>query len=192
MTSRRVTAKTLKDWLTDGQEIALLDVREEGALGRGHMFLAVNLPLSRLELSVGRLVPRQSTRIVLCDDGDGLSERASEILAASGYRQTWILDGGIKEWRTQGYEVFSGTYVLEHAFGHFITSRYGTPRVTAGDLMAKLEGGEAPVIIDTRPSVACRSSVFQPCYPACPGRSPWPVRLPSPLRNHWQGWSFIN
>ena len=151
MTSRRVTAKTLKDWLTDGQEIALLDVREEGPFGRGHMFLAVNLPLSRLELSVGRLVPRQSTRIVLCDEGDGLSERASEILAASGYRQTWMLDGGIKGWRAQGYGVFSGTYVLEHAFGHFITSRYGTPRLTAGDLMAKLEGGEAPVIIDTRP-----------------------------------------
>ena len=151
MTSRRVTARILKDWLTDGQEIALLDVREEGSFGRGHMFLAVNLPLSRLELSVGRLVPRQSTRIVLCDEGDGLSERAGEILAASGYRQTWILDGGIKGWRARGYEVFSGTYVLEHAFGHFITSRYGTPRLTAGDLMAKLEGGEAPVIIDTRP-----------------------------------------
>ena len=151
MTTRRVTAKTLKDWLTDGQEIALLDVREEGPFGQGHMFLAVNLPLSRLELSIGRLVPRQSTRIVLCDEGDGLSERASKILAASGYPQTWILDGGIKEWRAQGYEVFSGTYVLEHAFGHFITSRYGTPRLTAGDLMAKLEGGEAPVIIDTRP-----------------------------------------
>lgn len=151
MTSRRITARTLRDWLTDGQEIALLDVREEGAFGRGHMFLAVNLPLSRLELSVGRLVPRQSTRIVLCDEGDGLSERASGILAASGYRQTWILDGGIKGWRAQGYEVFSGTYVLEHAFGHFITSRYGTPRLTAGDLMARLEGGEAPVIIDTRP-----------------------------------------
>ena len=151
MTSRRVSAKTLKDWLTDGQEIALLDVREEGPFGRGHMFLAINLPSSRLELSVGRLVPRQSTRIVLCDGGDGLSERASEILAASGYRQTWILDGGIKEWRAQGYEVFSGTYVLEHAFGHFITTRYGTPLLTAGDLMAKLEGGEAPVIVDTRP-----------------------------------------
>lgn len=151
MTSKRVTARTLKDWLTDGQEIALFDVREEGIFGRGHMFLAVNLPLSRLELTVGRLVPRRSTRIVLCDEGDGLSERASEILAASGYRQTWILDGGIKGWQAQGYEVFSGTYVLEHAFGHFITSRYGTPRLTAGDLMAKLEGGEAPVIIDTRP-----------------------------------------
>ena len=151
MTSRRVTAKTLKDWLTDGEEIALLDVREEGAFGRGHLFLAVNLPSSRLELSVGRLVPRPSTRIVLCDEGDGLSERASEVLAASGYRQTWILDGGIEGWRAQGYEVFSGTYVLEHAFGHFITTRYGTPRLTAGDLMAKLEGGEAPVIIDTRP-----------------------------------------
>lgn len=151
MTDRQVTAETLKDWLTDGQEIALLDVREEEPFGRGHIFLAINVPLSRLELLIGQYVPRKSTRIVFCDDDDGLAERARYVLTAFGYSHVWRLGGGVGAWCDQGYQVFSGTYVLEHAFGHFITSRYRTPVLTAKDLMSKLENGENLIIIDTRP-----------------------------------------
>jgi hypothetical protein len=61
----------------DGQEIAILDLREELIFSRGHLLHARSLPLSRLELRMARLVPRRDTRIVLCDDADGLAERAS-------------------------------------------------------------------------------------------------------------------
>ena len=39
---------TLKSWLHDGSEIALLDVREHGQYGEAHLFYAVPLPYSRL------------------------------------------------------------------------------------------------------------------------------------------------
>lgn len=60
----REDAATLKDWLHDGQEIALLDVREHGQYGEAHLFYAVNAPYSRLEFEVARLVPRKTTRVV--------------------------------------------------------------------------------------------------------------------------------
>jgi rhodanese-related sulfurtransferase len=43
------TAPELKAMLQDGAEIAVIDVPEEGAFARGHLPLASNAPLSRLE-----------------------------------------------------------------------------------------------------------------------------------------------
>jgi rhodanese-related sulfurtransferase len=66
-------ALSLRNWLADGDEIAFVDVREEGQHGAGHPLLAVNIPYSRLEIEVQRLVPRPSCRIVLLDDADGVA-----------------------------------------------------------------------------------------------------------------------
>jgi len=48
----KVQAPALKRMLRDGQELALLDVREEGRFAAGHPLYAVPLPLSRLELRI--------------------------------------------------------------------------------------------------------------------------------------------
>ena len=69
-----VDVATLRGWLGDGGEIAFLDVREEGQHGVGHPLLAVNLPYSRLEIDIGRLVPRRACRVVLIDGGDGVAD----------------------------------------------------------------------------------------------------------------------
>ena len=44
-----ITATDLKSALHDGNEIALLDVREHGQYGESHLFYATSLPYSRLE-----------------------------------------------------------------------------------------------------------------------------------------------
>ena len=84
--------------LADGAELALVDVREELTFSKNHLLWARNVPLSRLELRFARLVPLLTTRIVLCDDGDGLVERAAAILANAGYTNLSYLDGGIAAW----------------------------------------------------------------------------------------------
>ena len=48
--SATIGADALRAALLDGEEIALLDVREEAAFGPEHILLAIHLPLSRLEL----------------------------------------------------------------------------------------------------------------------------------------------
>ena len=62
-----IDAATLKVWLSDGGEIALLDVREVGQFGEGHLFFAVPLPYSRFELALPALTPNPAVRLVLCD-----------------------------------------------------------------------------------------------------------------------------
>ena len=71
VTPRPVSAVAVKAMLGDGTELALVDVREELTFSQNHLLWARNVPLSRLELRFARLVPRKSTRIVLCDDNDG-------------------------------------------------------------------------------------------------------------------------
>ena len=94
-----VDAPTLKKWLSDGSEIALIDVREAGQYGMGHPFFAVPLPYSRFEIGLAALAPNPDVRMVLCDDGDRVAQRAVVRAAALGYRNVFILAGGVSAWR---------------------------------------------------------------------------------------------
>ena len=116
----------------DGGELAIVDVREELIFSQRHLLLARSVPLSRFELKFAPLVPRRSTRIVLCDDGDGLAGRAAAILAAQRlYRTSFILDGGVAAWEAAGFELFSGVNVPSKAFGEFVEHASGTPSIAA-------------------------------------------------------------
>ncbi|MGE5146531.1 MAG: rhodanese-like domain-containing protein [Candidatus Eiseniibacteriota bacterium] len=148
---KSVGARALRAMILDGAELALLDVREQGVFGRGHLLFASCVPLSRLELMIEDLVPRRSVRLVLCDGGDGLAERAARTLVGLGYTDISVLDGGTEGWRAAGFVLFSGVNVPSKAFGELVEHQCGTPRITATELAAKRDGGEDLVILDSRP-----------------------------------------
>jgi rhodanese-related sulfurtransferase len=135
----------------EGREIALLDVREQGAFARAHILLASNAPLSRLEIDVPRLVPRRAAPVVLCDAGDGRAGRAAAILARFGYSDVAVLDGGIEAWRNAGFMLFEGIHVPSKAFGEFVEATCGTPHVTVAELRRLGATGRKLVILDSRP-----------------------------------------
>jgi rhodanese-related sulfurtransferase len=150
--STRVDAVTLKALENDGKELAILDPREEGTYGQGHLLHAVNTPLSKLELNIDSLVPRRSTRIVLADGGEGTAERAAVRLKELGYTDIAVLDGGSRAWKQAGYETFTGMSVPGKAFGEWIALHYRTPEITAEDLHRKIAEGENVLILDSRPA----------------------------------------
>ncbi len=136
----------------DGGELALVDVREELIFSQRHLLLARSIPLSRIELKFAQLVPRRTTRIVLCDDGgDGAAGRAAAILARNGYSDLAILDGGVDAWAAAGYEVFSGVNVPSKAFGEYIEHESGTPSIAAAELEQLLREKADIVVLDSRP-----------------------------------------
>jgi len=140
-----------RDMLGDGAELAIVDVREELIFSQRHLLPARSVPLSRFELRFVPLVPRRSTRIVLCDDGDGLAQRAAAILARNGYTSLAVLDGGVDTWEAAGYEVFSGVNVPSKAFGEFVEHESRTPSIAAAELERLLRGGADIVVLDSRP-----------------------------------------
>ena len=62
--NQQIDALTLRQWLADGSEIALVDVRDGGPFSRSHLLVASNLPLSSLEVRAPALLPRRDARMV--------------------------------------------------------------------------------------------------------------------------------
>src|SRR5262245_37820412 len=145
-----VEAKTLKAWLSDGGETALIDVREHGQYGEGHPFFAVSIPYSRFEWALSPLVPRPGTRLVLCDRGDGVADRAARRAAALGYTNVSVLKDGVEGWRAAGYTLYAGVNVPSKACGELVEHARHTPRVTAAMLKAMQGAGENLVVLDGR------------------------------------------
>src|ERR671934_498594 len=148
---QRLHPAALKAMLADGEELALIDVREELLFSQNHLLFARSLPLSRLELTFSGLVPRRGTRIVLCDDADGLAERAADILARAGYTDLHALEGGIAGWARAGFELFSGVNVPSKAFGEFVEHASSTPSISAQELEGLMRARSDIVVLDSRP-----------------------------------------
>ncbi|HET7191982.1 MAG TPA: rhodanese-like domain-containing protein [Pseudolabrys sp.] len=146
-----LAADAVKAMLADGEELALIDLREELPFSQSHLLWARNVPLSRLELQFRRLVPRLTTRIVLCDDNDGLVERAAHILGDAGYSNLACLVGGIGAWAAAGFVLFSGVHVPSKAFGEFVEHDSGTPSISATELAALMRDGTDLKVLDSRP-----------------------------------------
>lgn len=150
--SQTVTPGQLQQWLFDGQEIALFDVREHGQYGEAHLFFGVNLPYSRLELEVRRLAPNPQVRLVIYDqDGGDVAARAARRLQALGYGRVHILDGGAEGWQAAGFQLFAGVHVPSKAFGELVEEASHTPHVTARQLAEWQARGEPLVVLDGRP-----------------------------------------
>jgi len=132
------------------REIAILDLREEGAYAAAHPLFAANLPLSRLELGILERVPRRDTRIVLYDDGEGLVEPARARLAALDYRNVHALAGGLAGWRAAGLELFQDVNSASKAFGELVEATRHTPSLPAPEAEALIEGDADVVVLDAR------------------------------------------
>jgi rhodanese-related sulfurtransferase len=153
MSIAKISPSNLRQIMKGTDEYALIDVREQGVHSQGHPFFAVPLSLSRLELDVDRLLPCKSVPVYLLDQGPetDLAIRAAEILIEQGFTSISVVDGGVTGWQEAGYELFSGVNVPSKAFGEFVEETYGTPYVTAKELVKRKKSGEKIVILDSRP-----------------------------------------
>lgn len=148
-----IDSHTLKGWLHDGGEIALLDVREHGQYGESHLFYAAPVPFSRLEADIARLAPRRDVRVVVYDEGgdDDVAARAATALRALGYTRVYRLAGGIAQWQRDGYAAFAGVNVPSKTFGELAEEVFHTPRISAAELAERQRRGDDLIVLDGRP-----------------------------------------
>ncbi len=149
--ARQVSAGALAGMLCDGGEIALVDVREAGQFGLGHMLHAASAPYSRLELTIPGLVPNPQVRLVLIGQADGVAARAARRLQALGYDNIHILAGGVDAWAQEGFELFEGVHVPSKAFGEILAEENATAMIAPADLATRMGEGNAPLLLDIRP-----------------------------------------
>jgi rhodanese-related sulfurtransferase len=144
-----ITPAQVRDRYGSGGEIAIVDAREEGSFHERHLLMASCLPLSRLELTAPALLPRRSAPVVVCDDGEGLAERAAVRLIAGGWNDVSVLAGGVSAWEAAGFPVYSGVHVPSKAFAEVVEHEYGTPWISAEELARRQQGGGL-AIFDSR------------------------------------------
>ncbi|MDR6857179.1 rhodanese-like domain-containing protein [Variovorax guangxiensis] len=147
-----LSAAAVRAHLLAGDEIALLDLREEDPFAQAHPLWAANLPLARLELDAWRRIPRRDTLIVLYGEYEGadLAPLGAERLAALGYTRVHRLEGGLEGWRQAGGELFRDVNVPSKAFGELVEHERHTPSLPAEEVKALIDAKADVVVLDAR------------------------------------------
>ena len=90
--------------LMNREDALVVDVREPGEYGAGHILGAKNFPLQRLDGSGELLKRKDKPLIVYCDSGDRASKAASA-LRRLGFSRVVNLSGGLPAWQQAGLPV---------------------------------------------------------------------------------------
>ena len=92
--------------LINREDALVIDVRDPGEYGAGHILGAKNLPLSRLDSGGAELAAKRKDRplILYCDTGNR-SGKAAAALKAQGYTRVLNLSGGMGAWQQAGLPV---------------------------------------------------------------------------------------
>lgn len=91
-----IDAHTLNDRMVQGEDIFLLDVREEEEWNLCHIPGDVLIPLAQIPTRMGE-IPQDKEIVVYCHSGRR-SERAAMYLEQNGYENISNLRGGVDAW----------------------------------------------------------------------------------------------
>jgi rhodanese-related sulfurtransferase len=147
---KQIDAKTLHGWISDGEELAVIDAREDGEFGAEHLFWAVPFGMAHRETRASTLLPRKAVRICVTDDGGRLAPELAKWLEAEGYPHVSVLAGGTKAWKDAGFINFSGMNVPSKAFGEWVEHHYGTESVDPPELKQWIDSGRKMIVLDSR------------------------------------------
>jgi rhodanese-related sulfurtransferase len=100
---KECTVDDVKQWLDDGKEFHLVDVREESEWARGHLPAATHLSKGVIERDVEKTIPDHDAHIVLYCGGGYRSALAADNLQKMGYQNVHSMDGGWRDWFERGY-----------------------------------------------------------------------------------------
>jgi rhodanese-related sulfurtransferase len=91
--------------LINRQDALLIDVRETGDYGAGHILGAKNLPLARIEEGAGEIGKKKDRPVILYDEDGQRAAKAAAALKRQGFTQVMNLSGGLGAWRQAGLPV---------------------------------------------------------------------------------------
>jgi len=151
MSQKTISKDTFRDWLQDGRELAVLDIRDPVVVGYASPLFATNLPAERVVSELGRFVPRKIVRTVLADAGDGVALRLANELDAVGWSNVFVLEGGIPAWAAAEDGAPLPTFDIPGVdFTKAVEREKNTPVISALELKKLQDAGEDVIIIDTR------------------------------------------
>lgn len=102
---REISVEETMERLNSGDEMQLIDVREDNEWEKGHAVGAVHLGKGIIERDIEKLVPGKETELILYCGGGYRSALAAEALQRMGYYDVSSMAGGWRAWQEAGGEV---------------------------------------------------------------------------------------
>jgi rhodanese-related sulfurtransferase len=90
--------------LINREDALVVDVRDPGEYGAGHIIGARSLPLARIQSAATELKRKDRALIVYCQGGER-APKAAAALRAQGFARVVNLSGGIAAWQQAGLPV---------------------------------------------------------------------------------------
>jgi rhodanese-related sulfurtransferase len=98
----------VKRRLDGGENLTLIDVREDNEWAQGHLPGALHLGKGIIERDIEQRVPQTDAKLVLYCGGGFRSALVAESLQKMGYTNVESMDGGWKGWRDAGLPTEQG------------------------------------------------------------------------------------
>jgi rhodanese-related sulfurtransferase len=89
--------------LINREDALVVDVRDPGEYGAGHILGAKNVPLSRL--NDAEVAKRKDRPMIVYDEGGERSSKALAALKKQGFTRVVNLTGGLRAWQQAGLPV---------------------------------------------------------------------------------------
>ena len=100
--------ETLRSWVTEHQDLMIIDVRSAAEFESVHIRGSYNVPLPLLSEHTDELAARLGSRVVLVCQSGARAEQARQRLGASGITTAYVLTGGVPGFAAAGGDVVKG------------------------------------------------------------------------------------
>jgi sulfur-carrier protein adenylyltransferase/sulfurtransferase len=101
---KEITAREVMQMRERGEDVAIVDVREDREWNLGHLPGAVHIARGTLEGRIEGVVPREQKVVLYCARGNR-SVLAADTMREMGYRDVTSLANGIQGWVDAGGEI---------------------------------------------------------------------------------------
>jgi rhodanese-related sulfurtransferase len=88
--------------LINREDALVIDVRDPGEYGTGHIIGAKNVPLSRIDAGSEIAAKRKEKPVIVYCDNGSRSSKAASALRAQGFSKVVNLSGGLAAWQQAG------------------------------------------------------------------------------------------
>ncbi len=103
---RKLSPPVAYEMMRDSPNVLVLDLRSPQQFNgqTGHIRQAKNIPLARLPYRLLEIVTfREETVLIYCETNE-CAEKGTSVLAASGFENVVLIDGGIEKWIREGFK----------------------------------------------------------------------------------------
>jgi rhodanese-related sulfurtransferase len=105
--SSAIDSRTLREWLDQGKDVTVVDVRTPAEFGTVHIPGSYNVPLDMLDEHRAELSHLRHPVVLVCRSGNRATQ-AERKLAEVGPPNVTVLEGGMIAWQEAGCDVRRG------------------------------------------------------------------------------------